>query len=104
MLNIIKFLSLSGDTLDLKYTLIYLKKECYLLATLRGMVNKIRKAIAKIGKGTLLNLGSHSETKILIFKHSYTSNCPEFPIQGLNFRAEWRDSHPKFRNPVENNS
>ena len=21
--------------------------------------------------------------------------------QGLNFRAEWWDSHPKFRNPIE---
>ena len=24
-------------------------------------------------------------------------------LQGLNFRAEWRESRPKFRNPVEKN-
>ena len=59
ILNIVKFLSLSWDTLDLKYTLINLEKDCSLLATLRGMVNKIRKAIAKLGKGTLLNPDSY---------------------------------------------
>ena len=36
--------------LHLKYILIYLEKECSLLATFTGVVNKISKAIVKLGK------------------------------------------------------
>ena len=35
---------------------------------------------------------------------SLTSDIDDSEVQGLNFRARWRDSGPKFRNPVEKNS